>query len=437
MRRLSPVTIAAVTIALALVGSLATNTVHIEAPWWPWVLWAATGLLVMAAVAIEIGSHSGEPERPPGIDPGLDDVADQLARAVQAQWRREEAQRKVHDPLPLPVRWHPVADHLIDHWANIHRAPLGVNPAPLVVAAELEQIVEVYRRIPSGRLVILGKAGAGKTILAARLTLELLDTRQAGDPVPVIVNVGSWNPRITSLRDWLAVRLVRDHPGLAPSAHPDAGSLAASLIDTGRILPILDGFDEIAIGLHRSAIEQLNIAARVPFVLTSRPGQYASAVAGTKVLTAAAGIELDDLTLADLVDYLPRTARRAANGQPTEVWHAVLTRLRVRPADPACAVLRQSLSTPLMVYLARTIYSDTPDHDPAELLDPDRFTSPAAVVQHLLAAFIPAVYRQRGPSGRQWDPVSVNPVNGIPSCHKAAVGQPRPNAIPCCRADVA
>src|SRR5262249_48345912 len=40
-----------------------------------------------------------------------------------------------------------------------------------------------------------------------------------------------------------------------------------------------------------------------------------------------------------------------------------------------------------------TVYSDTPDHDPAELLDAIVFPTAEAIEDHLLATFVPTVYR--------------------------------------------
>jgi len=57
-------------------------------------------------------------------------------------------------------------------------------------------------------------------------------------------------------------------------------------------------------------------------VLTSRSDEYAAAVQGNDLLTNAAGIELADLGLPDLVDYLPRTTRRTAD--PDTPWEPVL-----------------------------------------------------------------------------------------------------------------
>jgi hypothetical protein len=335
---------------------------------------------------------------------GLDDWTHGLAQGVGELWRREEDHRRVHDPVALPVRWH-AADDLSDHWANIRRVAAGATTGPLTVAGSIEQVADVYLRIPSGRLVILGKAGAGKTVLAARLALDLLATRQPNEPVPVIVSVGSWNPATTPLNTWLAGILARDHPGLAAPAEPgrptraDAPSRAAALIAAGRILPILDGFDEINPEVHQAAMRHLNTTPGMPVVLTSRSQDYTTAVAGTDVLTAAAVIELEDLTLDDLADYLPRTAA----GPRTGLWDPVLARMRHSTA-PGPATLCQVLTNPLMVFLARTVYSDTPGHDPIDLLDPNQLPTVAAVQEHLLAAFIPAVYQQHRPSPRRWDP---------------------------------
>jgi len=72
---------------------------------------------------------------------------------------------------------------------------------------------------------------------------------------------------------------------------PHRAVAAASLVATDRILPVLDGFDEIPGGLHRAALEAFNTTT-LPLLLTSRPEEYAAAVAGTDVLTAAGGVRL-------------------------------------------------------------------------------------------------------------------------------------------------
>jgi hypothetical protein len=324
---------------------------------------------------------------------GLARTAGQLAEAVLARWRQEEDRRRIQDPLPLPVRWRPADEIRGEHPTNILRLRAGATAGPLDVSGTLDQIADVYQRIPSHRLVVVGRAGSGKTVLALRFVLDLLDIRAPGDPVPVIFSMGSWHPGACSLEQWLIDRLSRDHPGLA-RAGTDNVTLAAELVRARWILPVLDGFDEIADGLHAAALRELSATTR-PLVLTSRRDEYTAAVAGTRGLTLAAVIELTDLTPDDAADYLPRTTALVRCGTNTTTWDAVLDRLRSEPDSPAVVNLAQVLTTPLMVALARTIYSDTRDRDPATLLDTGRFGSVAALEDHLLGSFIPSVYPAR------------------------------------------
>ncbi|MCF3102388.1 helix-turn-helix domain-containing protein [Streptomyces roseoverticillatus] len=338
------------------------------------------------------------PDHPPSALHGtLADVAEQLAHAVASRWQREEEQRQVHDPYPLPVRWRPVPEELTDHWANIRRLPAGGmrgTHGPLDLSGRLDGIVGVYRRIPSGRLVVLGRPGSGKSILTTRFVLDHITARTRTDPVPVIFSIGTWDPTAITFRDWLSAQLIRDHPGLAGAA-PGGRSLAAALVEAGRVLPVLDGFDEIAGGLHRPAMEALN-ATTLPLLLTSRPAEYTTAVAETDVLTSAAAVELTDLTLDDLADYLPRTTRKARGGDAaTTAWDPVLGALREQPRSRGGDHLAEVLTTPLMVTLARAVYSDTPGGDPATLLDTHRFGGPGELEDHLLENFTATAYRLR------------------------------------------
>jgi transcriptional regulator with XRE-family HTH domain len=331
------------------------------------------------------GRHAPSTAQPPP-DP-LADAAGLLAYELRARLRREEEQRQIHDPVPLPVRWTPAPAELTDSWLNITQAGPGEPAEPVHLGGELDDIVAVYRRIPSGRLVVLGRAGSGKTILTIRFVLGMLDAAVPGDPVPVIFGVGSWHPATTALRDWLIDQLLRDHPGLAAPG-PDGVTLAAALVETGRILPVLDGFDEIGGGLHRAALAALNTTT-LPLVVTSRIDEYRAAVSSTDVLTSAGAVVLGDLTAADLADYLPRTTRK--RGPDGTAWEPVLAEVRAHPDGDLAAVL----TTPLMVSLARTVYSDTPDHDPAELLDTDRYGTREAIERHLLGTVVPAAYRDQ------------------------------------------
>ncbi|MGW2274124.1 helix-turn-helix domain-containing protein [Streptomyces yangpuensis] len=343
------------------------------------------------------------PDRLP-VHGRLAEAAEELAVEVRRRWRREEAQRRVHDPFPLPVRWTPAPAALTDRAENIQRLGPGEPPRAVDLDGDLRSLAEVYLRIPSGRLVVLGRAGSGKSVLTIRLVLDLLESRApaAQRRVPVVFSVGSWDPTTTALRDWLVGRLLRDHPHLARRG-PGGATLAAALVDGDLVLPVLDGFDEMGEGLRRDALDALNATA-APLVLTSRRDEYAEAVRAAHAPLVWAGcIELSDLTPEDLADYLPRTARAVPSSArtgddavPGSAWDAVLAELRTG-TGPAHRNLAAVLTTPLMVVLARTLYSESGDRDPAELLDGERFPSVRSLSEHLLAGFVPAVYRRRAP----------------------------------------
>jgi hypothetical protein len=154
-------------------------------------------------------------------------VADQLAMAVGAQWEAEARVRRLNEPYPLPVSWSAADTSLTDPWDLLVRLassgagwsappPVGTwASGPDDLAGKAGELAEVLARVPTGRLVVLGEPGTGKTMLMVRLVLGLLARRAAGGAVPVLVSIASWNPAEQGLRDWLAAQLLIDHPTLA------------------------------------------------------------------------------------------------------------------------------------------------------------------------------------------------------------------------------
>ncbi|MEW1661101.1 helix-turn-helix domain-containing protein [Streptomyces sp. NPDC093707] len=350
--------------------------------------------LVAAASARYAEPVAGQPGLV--LDETLADVAALLAQEVVSHWRHEKEQQGIDDSYPLPVRWRPVTE-LSDFSGTVCRLPAGDALGPVKLMGLnvqfIEDIVDVYRRIPAVRLVVLGRSGSGKSTLALRFVLDHLKSRPHPDAVPVIFSIGSWDPTIITFRDWLTAQLTHDHPFLAARG-ASGSSLAAALVEAGWVLPVLDGFDEIAGGLRRPVLEALN-ATTLPLLLTSRPSEYAAAVAETDVLASAAVVELTDLTLDDLARYLPSTMGEAHGGNPTAPsWGLVLNELRTRPHSQAAANLSAVLTTPLMVTLARDVYHYTRYDDPSELLDIERFSSSEALEAALLGSFTAAAYER-------------------------------------------
>ncbi|MEU9126217.1 NACHT domain-containing protein [Streptomyces sp. NPDC048506] len=205
----------------------------------------------------------------------LDAAAERLADALGEQWGREERLRRLQDPVPVPVRWSNALPRLADHWSNI-----GNADGPVDLSGGLDDIEAVFERVPSGRLVVLGKAGAGKSVLMLRFVLGQLDRRQPGDRVPVILPLASWRPEAQpDLWEWAADRLGADHASLATGV-VSARAVAKELLRTGRVFPVLDGFDEIPAGARPEALRKLNatLDAAARILLTSRDEEYRDAL---------------------------------------------------------------------------------------------------------------------------------------------------------------
>ena len=200
----------------------------------------------------------------PPIDPRS--AADELAIAVRRDWWYETERWHILDPYPLPVRWVPADPDLVAGWpalVRLARASPGVPSrggdawasGPAGLAGGDNDLGDVLRRIPTGRLVVLGQPGAGKTILLVRLVLDLLSRRAPGDPVPVLLPLASWNLPEENLENWIVRWLTTGRTGIRVS-------LARALLDAGLILPVLDGLDEIAEKLRGLAIARINDAMR-------------------------------------------------------------------------------------------------------------------------------------------------------------------------------
>lgn len=304
-------------------------------------------------------------------------AGDDLAAALGRRLAREERLRRVHDPRPLPVRWE------------------SAVPAR-TASGRYDDVRAFFLGLAAPRVMFLGAAGAGKSVLVMKLARDLLDTRDTGDAVPVILPIADWDPGI-DLSRWLADELTRRYPGLGEEvgrSTGETGRFADLLVAGARLIPILDGLDELPAASRAEAIAQINdLGSELPLVVTSRTDEYRDAVrrAGSGI-TAGTVVELCPLRVQEAEDYL----REATTAQSAGRWKPLLARLNAEPDGRLAA----TLTTPLFLWLARTIYEDR-DAEPAELADQARFADGDAIEKHLLETFIPAVY---GPRTYRVDP---------------------------------
>jgi hypothetical protein len=245
---------------------------------------------------------------------------------------------------------------------------------------------EVYARLPHGRLVLIGRPGAGKTGAMILLLLAALDRRgslgadqRARVPVPVWLTLGGWNPAATPLREWAAGMMNRDYPALRA---PDYGSEAAGqLVRSGRVALFLDGLDEMPAGMRPLALKRIVEETRdLRVVITSRRPEYRRAVQAVRPENTAV-IELRPVRPETAAAYL----LHGQDGDSRQRWQQVGAYLRSNPASAAA----RALNNPLTLSLARDAYTTG---DPVVLTDPGRFSTTDAISEHLIDQFLVTAY---------------------------------------------
>ncbi|MFG1948546.1 NACHT domain-containing protein [Nonomuraea sp. NPDC048826] len=226
-------------------------------------------------------------------------------------------------------------------------APLRFGPSDQAEEHDLHAIGRFFGGLRPQRLLVVGESGAGKTVLAIELVLQLLEpVLAAGRPgrdrqVPVRLNAARWTLG-RPFDAWLAEQLAQEF-GLAARD-------AQRLVRDRRVLPVVDGLDELdpepspgpprrAIGLLAELNRYSDFSGRRPgaVVVTCRADRHAELRAAGAGLDDAILIRLHHLNTEQIGTYLrarwpdghPRAAHRdavraALTGPEGEAVHAAL-----------------------------------------------------------------------------------------------------------------
>ncbi len=112
-------------------------------------------------------------------------------------------------------------------------------------------VIPVFDRI-GGKLLILGATGSGKTTTLIGLAKALVSRalQDEGEPIPVLLNLRTWNPEQPLIADWLMAQI--------EWKYKIDQEISSYWLDQLQILPLLDGLDEVPAEYRDRCIQEIN-----------------------------------------------------------------------------------------------------------------------------------------------------------------------------------
>jgi Na+-translocating ferredoxin:NAD+ oxidoreductase RnfA subunit len=302
-----------------------------------------------------------------------------LAALVLEDWRG------IRRPTGADLGWRPTSGTLAVRWAA--STPDAVDDTARNGTDDVTTMAARLRGEQCRRLIMLGEADSGKTVLARSLMVEFLEHPQPGDPVPVFLPITAWNPDQRGLSDWMVQRIGADAPELREESSYGPTAIA-SLVGLGMVLPILDGLDALPKASRLAVLTSDDLLRRDRLVITCRTPEFKEvaevcAIPDTVVLTPGR------VGLGEAKGFLDRAA-----GDPQR-WESVFNSI----SDDPSSQLADALGNPRIIYLASAVYKD-PRNRPDELVSDHVNSEPGFVESYLLRRLLPALM----PADGSWAP---------------------------------
>jgi len=243
---------------------------------------------------------------------------DALATRVRRTWIDGVLLQSLSDLLPLPAS---KSSDPVDHpWQGVLMRA-GEKEVRIDGGSSLGALFEDVNQ----SLLLLGEPGSGKTTCLLILARELLE-RRATDPrapVPIVFNLSLWRPAAGAFMKWLAEELQLRY-GI-PKA------IGQRWLSERRLLPLLDGLDEVATGHRAACVQAVNdwlVQGDVPgVVVCCRTNDYL----GLPRLKLLGALQIQPLDRQQIDAYLAAAGPALSSLRDTLGRDAVLSEMAQSP----------------------------------------------------------------------------------------------------------
>ncbi|GAA2469241.1 hypothetical protein [Winogradskya humida] len=333
-----------------LIGSVLTGAIYAAQGLEKAALWA--NLLVLPSIIVlgwqlyaEYGRfRRAEEDRTSADAEDLDQWQLHLAEILKGRYNDEYA-RQLRGASEIQATWKIAEKNL----QGDRRPPAAVEAA--FHRADNREL-RAFNSLRLPRMVVLGAGGAGKTTFALRLALSMLD--EAARTVPVVVSADSWRVGQENFEAFMEREMATEYPsmvGKRPSERRRGpSSVAARLLATGRVAPIVDGLDRLSRTGQETAVSAINLwlGKDRSLVLTCVGEVYKSLVANESftLLSGSTAIEIQPVSPKAVVEYLARNTTGVIEVHSKRVGSSKLSSLAVYASSPLLAtMLRDALTT--------------------------------------------------------------------------------------------
>ena len=290
-----------------------------------------------------------------------------LLRKVRQYWIEGVLEKSLFQAILIDLgmtRMSEAVESPFGAWGGLLERP-GAKSQPLPPEQSLADVFDEE----GGSLLVLGEPGSGKTTSLLELARGLLlraetDPRR---PVPVVFNLSAWQEPHTTLDTWLVDEL--------SAQYQIPKKIGRGWLADSRLLPLLDGLDELAPPRRAACVEAINSFSQesgpVGVVVCCRLAEYIDLSVRLSLNSAVRLLPLAD---EQVQGYLTGLGQRLAG------LRALLQR------DSA---LRLEARSPLMLSLMVRAYQDLP----AEQLVQESGATAAARRKRLMDAYVAQMFR--------------------------------------------